>query len=212
MIDRRSALRLAAGTAAAAGLGTLRPDMTAQADSAELKLTDDGLHVQPWFEQTFLDLKEDAAEARAKGKSLVLFFEQRGCPYCGEMHKVNLSKPEISDYIKQHFYALQINMYGSRMVKDFDGTELEERKLAQRWKVNFTPTLVFFPTDPTQLEGKSGADAEAWRLMGYWKPFHFLGTLVYVKERGYESEPNFQHWLSEYREKLRAEGKDVSLW
>lgn len=212
MIDRRSALRLAATATASAGLVSLRAGSPAQADTAGVKLTDDGLHAQPWFEQTFLDLREDAAEAHAKGKSLVVFFEQRGCPYCGEMHKVNLARPEIVDYIKQNFYALQINMYGSRKVTDFDGTELEERKLAQRWKVNFTPSLVFFPSDPAKLAGKSGADAEVWRLLGYWKPFHFMGTLVYVKEGGYESEPNFQHWLSEYREKLRAEGKDVSLW
>ena len=152
MIDRRSALMLAAGTAA--GLAATRNAGPANADPASLKLTDDGLHAQPWFEQTFLDLAEDAAEAHAQGKSLVVFFEQRGCPYCGEMHKVNLAKPEIVDYIKEHFYALQINLYGSRKVKDFDGTEMEERKLAQRWKVNFTPSLVFFPADPAALKGK----------------------------------------------------------
>lgn len=210
MIDRRSALLL--GVGAATGLALRQAARPAHAEPAAVKLTDDGLHAQPWFQQTFLDLKEDAAEAHAKGKSLVIFFEQRGCPYCGEMHKVNLAKPEIIDYIEKNFFALQINMIGSRKVRDFEGAELEERKLAQRWKVNFTPTLVFFPPDPAALSGKAGQDAEAWRLMGYWKPFHFLGTLVYVKERGYESEPNFQHWLSEYREKLRAEGKDVSLW
>ncbi len=210
MIDRRSALIVGAG--AAAGLALPLTSGWVCADSAGVKLTDDGLHAQPWFEQTFLDLKEDATEARAQGKSLVVFFEQRGCPYCGEMHKVNLAKPEIVDYIKKNFFALQINMYGSRKVRDFDGTELEERKLAQRWKVNFTPTLVFFPPDPAALAGKTGQDAEIWRLMGYWKPFHFLGTLVYVKEGGYASDPNFQHWLNDYREKLRAQGKDVSLW
>lgn len=210
MIDRRSALMLTAG--AAAGLATPALTSSAAADAAAPKLNDDGLHAQPWFEQTFLDLKEDAAEARAQGKSLVIFFEQRGCPYCGEMHKVNLARPEIVEYIKKHYYALQLNLYGARKVKDFDGTEMEERRLAERWRVNFTPTLVFFPTDPAELEGKSGRDAESWRLMGYWKPFHFLGTLVYVREAGYDSEPNFQHWLSEYREKLRAEGKDVTLW
>lgn len=210
MINRRSAMLLGAG--ACAGLATAHSGPDARAESAGVQLTDDGLHAQPWFEQTFLDLKEDAADAHAKGKSLVIFFEQRGCPYCGEMHKVNLSRPEIADYIKQHFYALQLNLYGARKVKDFDGVELEERKLAQRWKVNFTPSLVFFPSDPALLEGKNGRDAEAWRLLGHWKPFHFLGTFVYVKERGYDSEPDFQHWLSAYRERLRAEGKDVSLW
>jgi len=208
MIDRRSAILFGAGAA----LGFAAPPALRTAHADTVKLTDDGLHYQPWFEQTFLDLKEDAAEAHSQGKSLLIFFEQRGCPYCGEMHKVNLGKPEIVDYIKKHFYPLQLNMYGSRTVKDFDGTELEERKLAQRWKVNFTPTLIFFPSDPAQIGDQPGNEAKAWELLGYWKPFHFMGTLVYVNEKGYDTEPNFQHWLSEYREKLRAEGKDVSLW
>lgn len=215
MIDRRTALRLASGLSlgvtAALANSPIGPGI-ARADNAGVKLNDDGLHVQPWFENTFLDLKEDAADARAKGKGLVIFFEQRGCPYCGEMHKVNLSRPEIADYITKNFYALQINLHGSRKVKDFDGTELEERKLAERWRVNFTPAVVFLPTDPEETNGKSGHDVELWRLLGYWKPFHFLGTFVYVRTGAYKSEPNFQHWLSEYREKLRAEGKDVSLW
>lgn len=210
-IDRRQALLLplAGAAALAAPMLTARP---AQADTKGIALTDDGLHAQPWFEQTFLDLREDLAEAAAKGRHLAIFWEQRGCPYCGEMHKVNLSKPEIADYVKANFYSLQLNLYGARKVKDFDGTELEERKLAERWRVNFTPTIMFFPKDVAEVAGKNGRDAEIWRLLGYWKPFHFLNTFVYVKTEGYKTEPNFQHWLNEYREKMRAEGKDVSLW
>ena len=53
MIDRRRfAMMLAAATAAAA---------VTPARSAEIG--DDGLHVQPWFMQTFLDMAEDKAEA-----------------------------------------------------------------------------------------------------------------------------------------------------
>jgi len=211
MIDRRTLIGAPAALIAVAAAAHLCP-ADARADEASVKLNDDGLHVQPWFENTFLDLREDIAEAKAQGKSLVIFFEQRGCPYCGEMHKVNLSKPEIADYIRKNFYAIQLNLYGSRKVTDFDGKEMEERKLAERWRVNFTPTLVFFPADPEEVLGKPGSDNEAWRLLGYWKPFHFLNTFVYVKTGGYKEEPNFQHWLSEYREKLRAEGKDVNLW
>jgi thioredoxin-related protein len=51
-----------------------------------------------------------------------------------------------------------------------------------------------------------------WRLQGYWKPFHFLATLVYVKEERYRGEPNFQRWLSDYADTLRAQGKDVTPW
>lgn len=207
LITRRHALFTSLGFVTLAASGR-----HAHAETPEIPLNDDGLHVQPWFHQSFLDLKEDAEEAAAAGKNLVVFWEQRGCPYCAEMHRVNLLKPEIADYIQKNFLALQLNLYGSRTVTDFDGTELEERQLAQRWRINFTPALNFFPADAAALDGKAGNDAEAWRLLGYWKPFHFHATFVYVKSGAYRTEPNFQRWLADYREKLRAEGKNVDLW
>ena len=207
-ISRRHALLAPLGLAGLAGLASATPERA----NAEPAVNDDGLHVEPWFHESFLDLKDDVAEAAAAGKNVVIFWEQRGCPYCAEMHKVNLARPEISSYIQENFLALQLNLYGSRIVTDFDGTELEERKLAERWRVNFTPTLNFFPADVAAVDGKNGRDAEAWRLQGYWKPFHFHATFVYVKTGAYKHEPNFQRWLGEYREKLRAEGKNVDLW
>ncbi|MDX2288649.1 MAG: thioredoxin fold domain-containing protein [Hyphomicrobiaceae bacterium] len=205
-LTRRQALVLPAGLALASSL----PPAPARAD--DVKLTDDGLHFQPWFHSSFLDLREDHAEAAAAGKGLVVFWEQRGCPYCGEMHKTNLGRPDIATYVQENFIALQLNLYGSKKVTDFDGKEMEERELAQRWKVNFTPTLCFFPQDKAEVAGKDGRDAEAWRLLGYWKPFHFKGTFVYVREKGYDHEPNFQRWLADYREKLREKGENVDLW
>ena len=46
----------------------------------------------------------------------------------------------------------------------------------------------------------------------FWKPFHFHNSFDYVKEKGYESEPNFQRWLQARADKLRAEGKKVEIW
>ena len=180
--------------------------------SAEPALNDDGLHTQPWFHHSFLDLGEDAAEARAAGKSLAIFWEQKGCPYCREMHAVNLAQPKIVDYIKENFVVLQLNLYGARAVTDFDGTEMEERELARKMKINFTPSISFFPSKAEALEGKTAAEAEAWRLTGYWKPFHFMGTFVYVGTGGYAEEPNFQKWLTDWREKKRAAGEKVDIW
>jgi thioredoxin-related protein len=35
-----------------------------------------------WFAQSFLDIREDAAEAARDGKRLMIYFMQDGCPYC----------------------------------------------------------------------------------------------------------------------------------
>ncbi|MDA0998472.1 MAG: thioredoxin family protein, partial [Proteobacteria bacterium] len=120
---------------------------------------DDGLHVQPWFHQSFLVLKDDLAEATQAGKRFAIFWEQKGCPYCREMHEVNLTDPETSSYIAKNFLCLQLNLWGSRRVTDFDGKEMEERELAQRWQVSFTPTIIYFP-EKYEGGGKTGRDIE----------------------------------------------------
>ena len=54
---------------------------------------DDGLHKSPWMRETFLDLREDLAEANAEGKRLALMIEQRGCIYCKMMHEEVYPQP-----------------------------------------------------------------------------------------------------------------------
>ena len=190
---------------------------TAEA-SEEMKLlpetepNEEGVYVQPWFYESFLDLREDIQESAKEGKQLVILWEQRGCPYCKEMHHVNLRVPEIVKYIRANFNIIQMNLWGDREVTDMDGKVTTEKKLARKYRVQFTPTIQYFPAKISDNSGKPGHDMEVWRLMGYWKPFHFLNSFVYVKEKGYETQPNFQRWLQARARKLEAEGKEVKLW
>jgi len=39
-----------------------------------------------------------------------------------------------------------------------------------------------------------------------------MNSFVYVKDKGYETEPNFQRWLQALARKMEAEGKEVKLW
>ncbi|MFZ1774616.1 MAG: thioredoxin family protein [Rhizobiaceae bacterium] len=176
---------------------------------AQAALSDDGLHVQPFFVNSFLDMTEDKAEAEAKGKHFAVFFEQRGCPYCKEMHEVNLTKPEILSYVTDNFAAVQINLFGSREVTDFDGTVMEERAFARKWFVNFTPTIVFFAKGEA---GKvPGPQAEAIRMPGYFKPFHFVTMFEFVAAEAFKTT-DFQRFLQEKADRFAAEGKKVDLW
>lgn len=176
------------------------------ADNDGVVVGDDGLYKQEWFIDSFLDLKEDHAEAAADGKGLLILFEQRGCPYCKELHQVNFAKNEIQDYINKNFNVLQLDMWGSRAVTDFDGKEYEERDLARAWRVTFTPTVVFYSQDKSPIE-----DGESARLPGYFKPFHFLSMLEYVHEGKFEDQ-HFQRFLQDKFKKMEAEGKKPEVW
>ncbi|MCC2112583.1 MAG: thioredoxin family protein [Hyphomicrobiales bacterium] len=177
----------------------------------EPTVNDSGLHTQPWFYESFLDLGEDLNEAAANGKDLAVFFEQRGCPYCREMHTVNLRNPEIVDYIKANYLVIQLNLWGSREVTDFDGEVMEERALARKWLVNFTPTISFFSREVAGSSGKSGRDLEAARMPGYFKPYHFASMFEFVHDGSYKTE-NFQKYIQEKFRRLEEEGKKPSIW
>lgn len=176
------------------------------------ELTDDGVYTQPWFLDSFLDLRDDIAESADENKQLVILWEQRACPYCKETHLVNLRIPEVVDYIKGNFNVVQLNLWGDREVTDVDGEVMSEKKLARKYRVQFTPTMQFFPKTVAADNKKPGHDVEIWRLLGYWKPFHFLNSFVYVHSGGYRQEPNFQRWLQLRADELRAQGKEVKLW
>src|SRR5450755_3923403 len=91
---------------------------------AEPVLTEDGLYRQPWFLESFLELGDDLAGAAKAGMRFAIMWELKGCPYCRETHLVNLARPDIEDFIKTNFEVLQLNIIGSRRVKDFDGAEV----------------------------------------------------------------------------------------
>ena len=149
------------------------------------ELGDNGLHIQDWFLDSFLDLAEDRIDAADNGKVLAVLFEQRGCPYCREMHNVNLAREEITSYIKANFEVLQLDMWGSRTVTDFDGEELAEKQLARKWRVNFTPTIVFIRPGSAEAAPQ---DMEVARMPGYFKPFHFITMFEFVKQEKFNEE------------------------
>ena len=178
MIDRRQFSTALASTALAA--------FVPRARAFAAQLGEDGLHIQPFFMQTFLDMSEDKAEAETAGKHFAVIFEQRGCPYCREMHEVNFARPEIADYVASNFGIVQLNMWGSREVTDFDGEVLPEKELARKYGVAFTPTVQFFPDDPAAVEGKAGKEAEVARMPGYFEPPYFMAIFRFVREKAYE--------------------------
>lgn len=170
-------------------------------------LGDDGLHKQDWFLDSFLTIADDVDEAAAEGKRLVILFEQRGCPYCKEMHEVNFRKEKIVSFLIENFIVVQLDLWGSREVIDLDGEAMEERELARQWHVNFTPTVVFLGTPEEIAAGKN----EVARLPGYFKPFHFLSMLEFVRSGAYRDQ-NFQRFLQMKFEEYKAKGIDPDVW
>lgn len=157
-------------------------------------LGDDGLHKPAWLRETFKDLREDLAEANAEGKRLLITFEQRGCIYCTKMHEEVFTDPAIETLIRDHYFVVQMNLFGDVEVTDFDGTVASEKDMAMRWGVMFTPTLIFMPE--TVTEGKTTPQAAVAMMPGAFGKGTTEALLIWVRDHGYESGENFQKFVA----------------
>lgn len=168
------------------------------ARGAEPILTDDGLYKQPWFLESFLELADDLDEAQKAGKRFVVMWELKGCPYCKETHFVNFAREDISSYIKGNFVVLQLNIIGSRKVKDFDGQELSEKELAAKYGIRFTPTFQFFDENVAALKDREPQKREVARAPGYLRPDDFLAMFRFVREKAYRDK-SFRDYVKSQR-------------
>ncbi len=160
--------------------------------SSAAELGPDGLHKADWMRQTFNDLSEDLAEARAEGKRFAIIFEQRGCIYCKKMHEEVFSDPEIAEYIHENFFIVQYNLFGDVEVTDFDGTVGTEKEMARRWGILFTPTMMFFPEeDPGEVPADEAAVAT---MPGAFGKGTTRDMLTWIADKAYKTEPSFQRY------------------
>ncbi len=148
------------------------------------ELGDDGLHKTPWMRDTFNDLREDLEEASAEGKRLVLLIEQQGCIYCKKMHEEVFPQPDLSAYIEDNFFVVQLDLHGSATAVDFDGEEAEQRALMRKWGILFTPTLIFMPEEVP--ENSTAAEAAVAAMPGAFSKATTLDLFTWVNENRYE--------------------------
>lgn len=154
--------------------GALNPD-----------LTNPGFVEFPsWFKVSFLDFAEDNSEAQESNKHLLVFFYQDGCPYCRKTVEVNFAQKAIEEKTQKYFDVVAVNMWGDREVTWLDGQSLTEKKLAEKLRVMFTPTLVF-----VDKKGKT-----ALRINGYYPPKKFDAVLDFVNKGLYSKSGFSQYW------------------
>ena len=130
-----------------------------------------------WFKQSFLDIAEDADEAGAAGKHVMLFFHLDECPYCDRMLEESIKPAPRASYLQQHFDAIAINVRGDREVAFNDEITVSEKRLAEILEVFGTPAILF-------LDGDNRTVA---RVDGYRAPERFREVLDYVASRAYRN-------------------------
>jgi thioredoxin-related protein len=168
--------------------GIQAPALAAGGGEEELTdLQNPGYEEKPdWFKSSFLDIREDVAEAAGAGKRVMLYFYQDGCPYCAKLLRESFADREISATAREHFDVVAINIWGDREVTGIDGEPATEKSFAASVGVQYTPTLLLLDEDARVV----------LRVDGYFPPHRFHQGLRYValkREQAGESFRDFYH-------------------
>lgn len=157
------------------------------------------LRYPPWFNDPFLDLRADLEAARDAGKGLILYFGQKRCAYCHQLIDVNFgAETDIVEYTKRHFTVTPIDIWGVAEVTDLRGRTLTERDFALREEAEFTPTLIFYDAQ----------GSEVLRLRGYYPPYQFRAALEYVADEHYLEE-RFREYLARGDNRMVFDAADL---
>jgi len=148
-----------------------------------------------WFKESFLDIREDIAEADESGKRVMLYFYQDGCPYCAKLLKDNFGNRAIAQKTQQSFDVIAINMWGDREVTGLDGKVTTEKRFASSLRVQYTPTLLML-----NETGKV-----VLRINGYFEPHKFDVALDFVAGR-HEKKQGFRSYYASVAP-VKAHGK-----
>ena len=156
------------------------------------------IDIPPWFASSFLDFRDEVADAARDGKRVMIYVGQDGCPYCTKLMTANFSQADIVATTRRHFVPVALDLWGDRETTWIDGGAQPEKALAQRLGVQFTPTLLFLDE----------AGKVVVRLDGYWPPQRFRAVLAYVAAKRETVEP-LADWLAAHaKEPPRAARAD----
>jgi thioredoxin-related protein len=136
------------------------------------------VHQAPdWFKQSFLEIADDVDEATEAGKHVILFFQLNGCPYCDRMLEESFEAEGMTDYIREHFDAIAINVRGDREIAFNEEITVSEKQLSEILKVAATPAILFLDDNNKTVV----------RVNGYRAPERFRLILEFVATKSYRT-------------------------
>lgn len=135
------------------------------------------------------------------GRPMAVFFEQRQCPGCDELHREILADEDTARFVEP-FYAVQLDMWSDQVLTTPSGEQKTAREWARDLDIQYAPTIVLFSRDSEEII----------RSEAGFKRFHTQSILDYVASGAYETEPDFQRFLTERADRIMATGQDVDIW
>jgi len=129
----------------------------------------------------------DRSRFRAE-RPLVVFFEQGNCHACDILHTGPLQDREISSRLAQ-LETVQLSYWADTPVVTPGGRRTTARKWAEELGLFYTPTLIFFDTDGSEII----------RVDSVVQFYRLRNVLDYILTGGYQRYATFQRWRESRR-------------
>ncbi len=127
--------------------------------------------------------------SRIRGeRPLAVIFEQGNCHACDVLHTGPFQDPEIRRRIEK-LEVVQLSYWADTPVITPSGEHLTARQWAERLGLFYTPTLIFFDLDGSEII----------RVDSVVKFYRLKNVLDYIMEGGYRDHTTFQRWRESRR-------------
>ena len=139
---------------------------------------------------------QDEKNLNVKGHPRAVLFEQTSCPDCDTFHRCVLSLDSVRERFEP-FHTVQLDMWSTSPVTTTSGEKKTARDYARDMKIMYAPSLVLFDS----------AGFEIIRVESQLRSFHTEAVLEYIADGIYKREPNFQRYIEERGDIIRAKGE-----
>jgi thioredoxin-related protein len=169
----------------------------AEFQKSRLREADSGtLHDEPFFRKPpyVFDRRKPSA------RPLAIFFEQRNCPDCDELHATAL-KATLTRTLLTRFEVYRLDVQGNEAIITPAGAKTTAAQWARDLNVLYVPSIVLIDRN-----GK-----EILRVEAYVRTFHLQSALDYVASGTYLKEPNFQRFIQMRGDAIRERGGRIDV-
>lgn len=142
-----------------------------------------------WFAQDF----NKQLEQQKSHKHQLLFFHKPQQTYSHEMLKESFQAGPIGNFIKSYFRVISIDITGQREIHLPEDEVLKEKELAEKFKIEQAPTLIFLDDNNKTI----------LRLNGKRSPYDLKQALNFVVQLAYKNQQS----LADYIDADRAQAK-----
>lgn len=147
-----------------------------------------------WFKESFLDLRDDLAEAKSAGKrGIIIFFSQKACQHCQAFLDTTLQEQDIGSKVQQQYDVIGLDIFNDIEVTGIDGVKKPIRDFAEAERARFTPTLVFYGVENERL----------LHIVGFYPPEKFRKVLAYI-DGNHFSKMNLGEYLRQHTAQTSA--------